>query len=46
MRLSNKNNNSPRRTRELLLLLILPNHKHNFERRFVLHEKNLENMET
>nr|DAX10585.1 MAG TPA: hypothetical protein [Bacteriophage sp.] len=33
MRLSNKNNNSPRRTRELLLLLFLPNRKHNFERR-------------
>lgn len=36
---SNKNNNSPRRTRELLLLLFLPNRKHNFERRFALMKK-------
>lgn len=46
MRFINKNNNSPRRTRELLLLLFLPNLKHNFERRVALNEKNLENMET
>nr|DAY16652.1 MAG TPA: hypothetical protein [Caudoviricetes sp.] len=29
-----------------MLLLFLPNRKHNFERRFALHEKNLENMKT